>query len=343
MNIRAMLTAVSDRARVIPIVILYVTAGCNLRCITCSYRDALPNELTLDEYRDLASQLSDLGLRRVVYSGGEPLVRRDLPAICRTFQGSRARQSLLTNGLLLEKRMDEIHGLFEEIIVSLDGPDAQTHNAIRGLDCFDQIVRGIKRQLALPNRPRISARYVIQRQNFRKIGEMISFAESLGIDRVSFLAADVQSFAFHRDHAGGVAPRDQIMLNAEESGEFRELTESLLRERGDEFGKGVVSENPDKMMHLVHYFEAYHGISGFPKNSCNAPSVSMVITSTGDILPCYFMPPYGNIRSGSIREFVNSQAIRSTRRSVSQQEPAECQRCVCTLRLSPIKALTSAY
>lgn len=101
MNFSAFLNTLATHNYALPIVILYVTAGCNLRCIMCSYRDPLPNELTLDEIRKLALELSTYGLRHIVYSGGEPLTRRDFPAICELFQRSNVRQSLLTNGLLL--------------------------------------------------------------------------------------------------------------------------------------------------------------------------------------------------------------------------------------------------
>src|SRR5205085_9301204 len=119
MNIRAFLNTVSNTSRTLPIVILYVTESCNLKCITCSYRDALPGELTLDEIKELAAHLRDLGLKHIVYSGGEPLLRRDFTEICKAFEEYNVKQSLLTNGLLLEKRAKDIYKYFSEIIVSI--------------------------------------------------------------------------------------------------------------------------------------------------------------------------------------------------------------------------------
>src|SRR5258706_13493155 len=107
MNIKAFLNTVSDRAKTLPIVILYVTEECNLKCITCSYRNAMPGELTLDEIKSLAAELKNLGLRHIVYSGGEPLLRRDFPEICEAFASPGVKQSMLTNGLLLEKRIHD--------------------------------------------------------------------------------------------------------------------------------------------------------------------------------------------------------------------------------------------
>src|SRR5271169_6620914 len=139
MGINGLLNTIGTRCRTLPLVILYVTEGCNLRCISCSYRNPSPGELTLGEIEHLAATLKDSGLRHIVFSGGEPLLRRDFPQICGLFAAPGIRQSLLTNGLLLEKRFPEIRRFFGEIIISLDGPDEETHNEIRGVDSFRQI------------------------------------------------------------------------------------------------------------------------------------------------------------------------------------------------------------
>ncbi|MEX2190874.1 MAG: radical SAM protein [Bacteroidota bacterium] len=343
MNVPAFLSTISTHARSLPIVILYVTAGCNLRCITCSYRDPLPNELTLDEYRQIFRQLKLLGLQRIVYSGGEPLLRRDFPEICGIAEEAGVSQSLLTNGLLLEKRAKEVLLFLDEVIVSIDGPDAETHNSIRGLECFDQIVRGVEVLLRSPNKPAISFRYVVQRRNFRKINAMVEFAKRLGVDRLSFLAADVQSDAFHRDQTGHAAPAGDILLNRDECSEFRASAETLFEKRAAEFLSHFIAESPAKIMHLVEYFEAHHGISPFPRNECNAPSVSMVISSTGDVLPCYFLPSFGSMRTQTLSALLNDSKVRSTRKDVRAYRLRECQRCVCTLKVRPFSALLDAF
>src|SRR5437867_1285405 len=100
MNVKAFLNTISNTARTLPIVILYVTEGCNLKCITCSYRQPLPNELTFHEIKELAGQLKEFGLKHIVYSGGEPLVRSDFAKICELFSKFGVKQTLHTNGLL---------------------------------------------------------------------------------------------------------------------------------------------------------------------------------------------------------------------------------------------------
>jgi MoaA/NifB/PqqE/SkfB family radical SAM enzyme len=343
MNIAAFLNTLTTSAHTLPLVILYVTEGCNLRCITCSYRNPLPGELTLEEINSLARRLKEFGLRHVVYSGGEPLMRRDFPAICEMVGALGVNQTLLTNGLLLERRLEEVRGRFKEIIVSVDGPRADVHDSIRGVESFERIVRGIRAALASADRCPVSIRTVVQKRNFHTLEAMIDLAEELGVTRISFLAADVLSASFGRDSRGPVVANDAIMLSPDEAGEFRQLVERLVREKQRAFLSGFISESPGRMLHLVQYFEALANGSPFPATLCNAPNVSAVITSTGDIQPCFFLPPYGNVRSSPPDVLFNTPDIRRTRRQVRANSLDRCKTCVCTLHVHPHAALFDRF
>ncbi len=343
MNIRALLNTLSSSVHSLPLVILYVTEGCNLRCVTCSYRKPVPGELTLDEIRSLAVELKRFGLRHIVFSGGEPLLRRDLPEICSIFRALGVHQTLLTNGLLLEKRIGEVREFFREIIVSLDGPSPEVHDAIRGVESFATILAGIRSVLALPARPRLSVRTVVQKKNFRCLPDMVRLARELGVDRISFLAADVLSDSFGRDTRGVAAPAQSIALTAEEAKEFRLLVDRLIIECRDDFASGLLPGAPRTLLHIVEYFEALAGGRAYPENRCNAPMVSAVITSTGELQPCYFLPRFGNLRDGALTEALNGNAIRETRRNVRHRTLERCRTCVCTLNVRPVRALLDRF
>ena len=343
MNFGAFYNTLSSGSRTLPLVVLYVTEGCNLQCITCSYRVPRPGELTLEEIRRLGVALKQFGLRHIVFSGGEPLMRRDLPEICRAFLALGVKQSLLTNGLLLEKRIDDLRGFFTEIIVSIDGPSASVHNGIRGVDSFDAIIRGVTKVKRSQGGPRVSFRTVVQKKNFRGIAGLIDLATSLGVDRVSFLAADVLSSSFGRQ--GEVLPgaMQDVMLDRDETAEFRRLVDRLIVDRREEFNRGFIAESPGKMLHLVEYYEALAGQHPFPRNICNAPMISAVITSTGELLPCFFLPSLGSIRKDSVRTVLNTSAARTTRDDVRSLRLERCRTCVCTLNVRPLPALLDRF
>lgn len=343
MNINALLTTVTNRAYSLPLVILYVTEGCNMRCVMCSYRDPRPDEISLEEIEHLARRLVSLGLRHIVYSGGEPLMRRDFPGIVKIFEHYAVRQTLLTNGLLLGKRKEELHRRLSEIIISLDGPTADIHNAIRGVDSFDTIVEGIRAARKSGTAENLSLRCVVQKRNFRHLGPMISLAHSLNVDRISFLAADVLSGAFGRGNEDRSALRPDVILNEQESEEFREIIGETVITHKRSFDAGFVAESRDKLSRIHAYYEAILGKRPFPANECNAPMVSAVITSTGELQPCFFLPSFTSIREMPIDEAVNLPSIQSTREQVRKYSLERCKTCVCTLRVSPFNALQDKF
>ncbi len=331
-----------------PVVILYVTEGCNLKCLSCSYRKPMPGELSFDEIKTLAIQLNDFGLKHIVYSGGEPLLRSDFTEICRLFSVLKVKQTLLTNGLLLSKKAAELKGFFSEIIVSLDGADAETHNRLRGVNSFDLILEGIEKMHKTDPAQQISIRTVLQKQNFSQLGDFIELAKRTNVNRISFLAADVQSEAYGRDNREVRASSDEttgssMVPDINEVLELKTIINEASQKYAGEFSRGLVSESPEKLMHIARYYAAINGTEEFPRNFCNAPMVSAVITSTGDIHPCFFLPKYGNIREGSFKELVNRDTIKETRSKVKVMEPERCKKCVCTLFVSPLNALKGIF
>src|SRR5258708_13563158 len=76
------------------------------------------------------SSLKTLGVRQVVLTGGEPLLHNDLSALCNFFRDRQIHLTLLTTGLLLYKRAEEVASLVDDIIISLDGPP-EIHDTIR--------------------------------------------------------------------------------------------------------------------------------------------------------------------------------------------------------------------
>ncbi len=343
LNYKAYLNTITNRCWTLPIVILYVTEGCNLRCQMCSYRTPLPNELSLDEIQKLAGELLGFGLKHIVFSGGEPLLRKDFPEICQIFARMNVNQTLLTNGLLLAKRYSEIQSHFHEIIVSLDGASADIQNSIRGVDSFGTILQGVEKVVSSTQRPLISFRIVIQKSNFRQMPLMIELARTLKIDRISFLAVDVRSVAYGRLETGETFSESTVSLNQDECSEFEEIVKRLSFDYQKHFQSGFISESPEKLHHLAQYFRALLGETEFPRNNCNAPNVSAVITSAGDVLPCYFLPKYGNIREKEIRTIVNSDSIYQTRQQVKEYSLKQCQQCVCTLQVPSVNAFLDRF
>lgn len=145
----AMADTIAAASRHSPVVVWYATARCNLECRHCEDRpdaDAEQGELTTAEGRRFLSELADLGVPAVRFSGGEPLCREDLPALVAHASDAGLRPVLSTNGTLLtDERARELAAAgLAAVDVSVAGL-SELNDESRGVDgAFDATLDGIQ-------------------------------------------------------------------------------------------------------------------------------------------------------------------------------------------------------
>src|SRR5690349_9234626 len=144
MKAKNLLNLVGDRLHTLPLVILYLTDGCNSRCATCDIWRNPRRNMRMELVESVAGTFRELGVRWVLLSGGEAMQHPQWPEIARRFKDEGAHVMLLTNGLLLRKQASDVLANVDEVIVSLDGGTAETYEAIRGVDAFDLVMDGIR-------------------------------------------------------------------------------------------------------------------------------------------------------------------------------------------------------
>ena len=128
---------------------LEVTRRCNAKCPFCGYWRREEPELTVKEIKGILDEAYDLGCSIAVMTGGEPLLRRDLPSILRYAKEIGLSVILLSNGYLLKDRVSDFHSYVDAVNVSIDFPDVH-HDRNRGLNgLLEKAVSGIKLLRAL--------------------------------------------------------------------------------------------------------------------------------------------------------------------------------------------------
>ncbi|CAG0932560.1 partial GTP 3',8-cyclase 1, partial [Planctomycetaceae bacterium] len=195
MGAKHLLNLLGDQVRTLPILVLYLTDGCNSRCATCDIWRSPRRNMRPKLIDALVDQVRPLGIRWVVLSGGEAMQHRQWSNIARRFREAGARVLLLTNGLLVKKQAEAVITSVDELIVSLDGGTAATYDAIRGVDAFDLVLDGIRavRAAGLP----VTTRTTVQQANYREIPLIIDAAKAADVNHISFLTVDVSNpFAF---------------------------------------------------------------------------------------------------------------------------------------------------
>ncbi|MCU1381895.1 MAG: hypothetical protein JWL71_592 [Acidobacteria bacterium] len=335
------LGAVTNRTFVLPLLIFYPTGRCNSRCISCDWwKQTGADDLTLPEIEEIARALPALGTRMVVFSGGEPLLRPEVFDAAQLFRDQGMTLHLLTSGVLLERFADRVAQQFRRVIVSLDATTASLYEQIRGVDALAVVGRGVARlRQRAPDIP-VSGRATLHRANFRELPRLIEYAKALGLDRISFLPADISSLGFGRAAAPDAArPADDrnplrgLALDAGEIDEFEAIIERTIKVYAADVASGFVAESADRLRRLPRYYAALNGAEPFPAVSCNAPWVSVVVEANGSVRPCFFHGSVGNVRQTPIATIV-ARNLRTFRASFDVGADPVCVRCVCSLKTS---------
>jgi MoaA/NifB/PqqE/SkfB family radical SAM enzyme len=325
---------VSGHLESLPILALSVHSACNCRCVMCDIwkANSEKREISSADLSRHVEAIRALRVQRVMLTGGEPLLHRNLWALCTELQSLRVRITLVTTGLLIESHAPEIASCVDTVVISLDGPRPM-HDAIRRVKGgFDRIARGVMALHAQHPTPRLIARSVVQRGNADVIDETIAAAHRLGFDEISFLAADVSSSAFNRPEPWPASRAAEIALERDELEMLETAIERGVRGYRQLFENGFVAGGRGSLDRIAQYYRALAGAGDFPAVQCNAPWVSAVL-EPGDVLrPCFFQPKYGSAGDG-LDEALNSAAAVSFRRQLDVASNEICRRCVCSLNL----------
>ncbi len=172
-----------------PVVVWNVTRACNLKCVHCyahATDDSTSDELTTAEGRQMIDDLADFGVPVLLFSGGEPLVRNDLPELAAYAVEKGMRAVISTNGTLISKStaqtLKEI-GL-SYVGISLDGLEP-VNDHFRGVKgAFSKAMQGIRncQEAGI----KVGLRFTINKQNVKEIPGIFDLLEEMEIPRVCF-------------------------------------------------------------------------------------------------------------------------------------------------------------
>jgi MoaA/NifB/PqqE/SkfB family radical SAM enzyme len=174
---------------------------------------------------------------------------------------------------------------------------------------------------------------VIQRYNYQDYPHIVKAAKEIGLDQISFLAADVSTTAFNHLEPWTKERVSAVALSVAETNEFERILDDSFATLQNDYENKFIAESPTKMKKLVQYYKAINGLADYPGTVCNAPWVSAVIESDGRVMPCFFHKPYGNIYERDFMEIINSPEAISFRKNLDMDTDPICKKCVCSLKL----------
>jgi MoaA/NifB/PqqE/SkfB family radical SAM enzyme len=295
--------------------------------------NAEKRELSIEALERYLPAMRRLHVQRVMLTGGEPLLHSNLWRFCELLRAEGIQLTLVTTGLLLDVHAEPVARLIEHVVISIDGPPA-THDEIRRVrGGFERITRGVSALYGYRRRPAMTARSVVQKCNCDRIDATIRAVADIGVDHLSFLAADVSSNAFNRATAWPPERQAEVSLSCEDLPKLKSAIERAERTCGTLFDCGFVQNGASSLWRIYEHYAATLGLGAFPPVRCNAPWVSAVLEPEGLVRPCFFHAAYGRVDGPGLDEVVNSPAAVAFRRALDVRSNDTCRRCVCTLSL----------
>lgn len=188
-----------------------LTYGCPLHCPYCSNPVSTPagTELDTDEWSRVFHEAAQLGALHVGLSGGEPLLRRDLPDLIAAAHQAGLYTNLITSGVGLDLARAQLlraSGL-DSIQVSFQADEENLGDAIAGARVHQvkKAAAAVVKQAGLP----LSLNVVLHRDNIGRLPAIIALAEELGAQRLEL--ANVQFYGWAFLNRGSLLPsREQV-------------------------------------------------------------------------------------------------------------------------------------
>ncbi|NQU38413.1 MAG: 12,18-didecarboxysiroheme deacetylase [Lentisphaerae bacterium] len=216
-----------------PVVVWNMTQRCNLSCVHCyahAITDEPTNELSTDEGKILLDDLAAFGVPVILFSGGEPLARRDLPELAEHAVQRGMRAVISTNGTLIR---DDVAARLKAIGlsyvgVSLDGMQA-TNDKFRGVEgAFEMALEGIR--TCQRHGIKVGLRYTITKANAPDLPGIFDLIERENIPRVCF---------YHLVYAGR---GETIVTDDLDHASMRRIVDMIIDRTADMHARGLPKE-----------------------------------------------------------------------------------------------------
>ena len=172
-----------------PVIVWNVTRNCNLRCVHCySQSDGMDyhGEMTTEDGKEMLSDLGHFGVPVILFSGGEPLVRKDLVELGKYARELGMRVVVSTNGTMINRRVaGELKDIGVSYVgVSLDGI-GDTNDNFRGVKgAFNMALTGIRH--CKESGIKVGLRFTINKRNVDDVPGIFDLMENEDIERICF-------------------------------------------------------------------------------------------------------------------------------------------------------------
>jgi radical SAM protein with 4Fe4S-binding SPASM domain len=316
------------------LVVWDITYKCNLKCKHC-YANAgnvSKDELTTEEAKEAIDKLSRACVPIIAFSGGEPLVRKDILELAKYAHNKGLYVAMATNATLItkEKAKEMKKAGIDFVQISLDGATAKTHDTFRGIKgVFNKTIEGIKN--CVDEGFFVNIATTATKYNYKEIPKIIDLCEELQVNWFmvyNFVPTGRGTFISEND------------LSAEEREELLKMLWGRLKKgkinvlsTAPQFARVALEAEIGKNGKIVptHFYslklqDRLLNLAEFI-GGCGCGRFYCAIRANGDIEPCVFFPlKLGNIKEDDFEELWRYNPILNDLRDKDELE-GNCGEC----------------
>ena len=305
------------------LVVWDITYACNLKCKHCyaNAGKALKDELTTEEAKQVIDKLDHASVPIIAFSGGEPLVRKDIFELTKYAHDKGIYVAVATNGTLITKnkarKMKEAGIQFTQI--SLDGASAKTHDSFRGIDgVYEKTIQGIKNCVNEGFFVDIAA--TATKYNYKEAPKIMDLCEELGVNWLmayNFVPTGRGKFISEND----LSPdeREQVLKDLWEK--LKNGGKVSVLSTAPQFARVALQAEIDLDKKIVPTHFANPSLSGKLVGlaefigGCGCGRFYCAIRPNGNIEPCVFFPlTVGNIKEDDFEDlWINNSVLKDLR------------------------------
>lgn len=307
---------------------LKLVPQCNLRCQMCNHwRRPYGESLSTERLHTLMAELAEMGCRKLHISGGEPLLRADIPDLIAYATNLGIRVNMTSNGTLIDKTMARrlIEAGLRAINISLDSPERKVHEKVRGIEgAWKKTTRAIGYLHRWQHKGKLTLRVntVVSRITYDTLVPLPDLVHSLGAASLNLIGVD--------DHCGehlALSRRHIEQYNSDSAPHIaaRALDLGLMQDEHEAYPFGLQPRD-------IRYCKRGRFAAGwYDEHPCFAPWTHSLIDYNGDVYPCCMLreriAPLGNVRHESFAAVWHGERYRELRQHMHPPAFAACGCC----------------
>ncbi|MFB6089245.1 MAG: radical SAM/SPASM domain-containing protein [Candidatus Aenigmatarchaeota archaeon] len=270
-----------------------LTYRCNLSCEYCNLSECADkdNELSTEKIKAVLKEMSNAGVKRISFSGGEPLLREDIGEIIDYTRKVGITPTMNSNAILVPEKISELKNL-GLLKISLDGTK-EVHNMTRGR--YEDTIKGL--EIAIENNIKTTLCTTFTKENYGELDDLVEIAE-----KYETVIAIQRATNLYENFSGA----HRILPKKEE-----------IKEKMDEI-INLKKRKPSVIRNSIRHLNLIKNYPKHKKIRCTAGKLFCIVLPDGTVTPCDRI---------KVKQDLPSLKENSFDRAFSELERVNCNGC----------------